>query len=119
APRARVASHTSNRDLDLDPVVGNLADDLGMVAIVRNDHAEDEPGKTSSTWVLVARDEKDFGAVAKDIKKDSNEAGRWHYQRRDDTEEIWNFGLFKIPVKIGVWTDDYSNLLRVFNWKAK
>src|SRR5262249_43829161 len=52
------------------PVVGNLAKAVGMVAIVRNDRAEDEPGKTSSTWVLVANKVEDFGKITNDLVVD-------------------------------------------------
>src|SRR5205085_3211932 len=68
APGGLVAFHTSNRYLTLEPVVGNLAKAAGMVVIVRSDHAEDEPGKTSSTWVLVARSMEDYGKLRDDLR---------------------------------------------------
>jgi hypothetical protein len=104
APGGIVAFHTSNRYLDLDPEVGNMAKALGLVAILREDRGEEAEGKTSSTWVLVARKEEDFGALAKDIQKEPGGEGKWKRELGDDAP---------------VWTDDYSNLLRRFNWKAR
>jgi hypothetical protein len=90
-----VAFHTSNRYLTLEPVVGNLAAAEGMACLMMSD---DSPGlgKSDSTWVMVAGREEDFGTLI--------EEPQWTRPPRDE--------------RVGVWTDDYSNLVRVFQWKG-
>jgi spermidine synthase len=91
-----IAFHTSNRYLKLEPVVGNLAAAEDMACLMQSDGdvTEDTPGKLSSTWVLVANNEVDFGKLLDDT--------RW--------KRLWR------TANVGVWTDDFSNLLRVFQW---
>jgi hypothetical protein len=92
-----LAIHISNRYLDLEPVLGRLADDLGLFALIRSDdertEQESEQGKFSSTWVVMAGAEKSLDALRKD--------------------ERWQM------VKSGpdLWTDSYSNILRVLKRK--
>jgi SAM-dependent methyltransferase len=91
-----LAVHISNRYLDLQPVLGNLAKDLKLVGRCRYDSDEEKhPGKASSEWVILARQEEDLGALAK--------------------EENWK--PIRTNPEVGVWTDDYSNLLRVLEWR--
>jgi spermidine synthase len=94
-----VVFHTSNRYLDLEPVVGNIAAAEGMACIMQSDTnvTADTPGKLSSTWVLVANHEADFGKLL--------DGNAWRAQPHD-------------PRK-GVWTDDFSNLLQVFRWDGQ
>lgn len=91
-----LALHISNRYLSLEPVLGNLADDLHLAGLVEYDPDFDRyPGKRASQWVILAKSMKDFGKLTQDP--------RWKpLQRRPE---------------VGVWTDDYSNLLGVFKWK--
>lgn len=88
-----IAIHISNRYLDLEPVLGRLADELKLFALVRSDgeHTEEENelGKFSSTWVVMARAQKSLDAFSKDE--------RW--QMLDSGPDLW--------------TDSYSNILRV------
>jgi SAM-dependent methyltransferase len=88
--------HTSNRYLRLEPVVGNIAEAEGMAWLMQSDGdvTDDTPGKYASTWVVVANKEADFGKLLDD--------NNWNQDRRDPS--------------VGVWTDDFSNLLRVFQW---
>lgn len=92
-----VAFHISNRYLNLKPVLANLAQELGLVARVMEDgdevDGEEVPGKSASTWVVVARREADLGSLLED--------------------EAWM--PLQTDPKVGIWTDDYSNLLSVFN----
>jgi hypothetical protein len=86
--------HISNRHLELEPVLGNVAQDAGLACRAQNDVEEGPPGKFISHWVVMAREDGDFGGMA--------ENGRWQSCQLDpDT---------------AVWTDDYSNLLSTFNW---
>jgi hypothetical protein len=58
-----ICFHISNRYLDLEPVLGALAEDLGLVGMTMSDSApDDDPtvplGKSASTWVALARKPK-------------------------------------------------------------
>jgi SAM-dependent methyltransferase len=139
APDGILAYHISNRHLDLEPVLGNIARDLGLVSInqsdpearpsveVRDDkwfvvdrgtdeefgpyssreeavrvfqgRQEEMDGKLGSHWVLLARRHADFGNLP-----DLMRAGgrRWRTTATNP--------------KVGIWTDDYSNLLSVLTW---
>jgi hypothetical protein len=99
APGGVIAFHISNSYLQLTPVLGNLADDAGLVAIGQNDGffspaAPGTVGKSPSNWVLIAADRGYFGPLLHDP--------RW---------------LRLVPDKrVALWTDDFSNLLEVFQW---
>jgi hypothetical protein len=93
-----LAVHISNRHLDLEPVLGNLAETLKLASRVQFDGHIDErtqPGKNRSHWVILARHLEDLGSLASDPS--------WTPVERS--------------AHVGVWTDDYSNLLGVFNWE--
>ncbi|MEY4705167.1 MAG: hypothetical protein RL042_1369 [Nitrospirota bacterium] len=94
-----VALHISNRYLGLEPVLGNLAKDLSLVGLKQFDDESDKnhPGKSSSDWALIARSKEALGSLAND--------SRWTPLRQD--------------ARVGVWTDDFSNVLRVFDWTSR
>jgi hypothetical protein len=92
-----LAVHISNRHLDLEPVLGNLAQDLGLIALRQYDRDAESrpvPGISVSDWVVLARRREDLGKLAED--------------------ERWKAAAMN--PKVGIWTDDYSNLLSVFLW---
>ena len=88
-----LAVHISNRYLDLEPVVAALVSDAAHVARMRVDRGisleQEKLGYTGSVWVVVARRVEDLGAIATDPQWTTLRSGR------------------------DVWTDDFSNLLRV------
>ena len=59
-----LALHISNKYVSLEPVVARIAADLGLTARVWNDDSESRPGKTASSWVALAKDEKTLGTLA-------------------------------------------------------
>ena len=95
-----LAFHISNRHLDLEPTVGNLAHDAGLVALaqleaaIRKDDAHRD-GRTPSHWVVLARRPEDLGALRDDPRWRSLSP---HPDRR-------------------LWTDDFSNILEVIKWR--
>jgi hypothetical protein len=98
SPTGILAFHISNRHLDLETVVGNLARDASLVARERSDRKisndEDRAGKNASQWVVVARHEADLGPLLRD--------------------ERWK----PAPTSaIPPWTDDYSSILPVLTWR--
>ncbi len=87
--------HISNRRLDLEPVVADLALDAGLEARVKN-HAVSEARQDTdydyeSDWVIMARRLEDFGPLAADT--------------------MWV--ELEPSLKKRPWTDDYSNILSV------
>ena len=92
-----LAMHISNRHLELEPVLGDLAQDRELTCYAQFDgQTEGIPGKFGSNWVVMARQNADLGSVPTD--------GRWQpCATSPDPEE-------------DVWTDDFSNLLSTFVW---
>ena len=98
APGGIVLFHISNRYVLLEPVVANLALDAGAAALIQDYEptSEDEAtvGASSSTWVAVARRPADLGSLTTD--------DRWRPPGTD--------------ARLGVWTDDYSDIFRTLTW---
>jgi hypothetical protein len=94
-----IAFHISNRCLDLEPVLFDLARDASLISRVRDeeeiDATERKNGKEPSQWVVMVRRQNELGKLARD--------SRW-VQLRGNPERR-------------VWTDDFSNLLSIFRWE--
>jgi hypothetical protein len=98
APNGLVLLHISNRYLELEPVVANLVADTGLGALIQDydpDPEDSQTGGSASTWVALAHDPNGLGLLALD--------DRWR-------------ALEPNPA-LGVWTDDYSNILRILRLK--
>ena len=97
-PRGVLACHISNRFVDLEPVLGNIAASLGYTAMIqRDDHISDEDrriGKQESVWLVMAATPADLRPLEKE--------GRWR--------------VCRTKRELGIWTDDQSNLLSVVRW---
>ncbi len=88
--------HLSSRHLDLGPVLGALAADLGLAALERFDIRTDEEqarGLLSSRWVVMAREGRDLTPYVD---------GRWLPLRT--------------PPDAEVWTDDYADIVSAYRW---
>jgi hypothetical protein len=94
-----LAFHISNRHLDLEPVLGNLARDAGLATLYQHDtlltFEEQDHGKAGSQWLLMARSREDFGMLAVDK--------RWKPARSEP--------------QAAIWTDDFSSILSAFEWR--
>jgi hypothetical protein len=88
-PDGVIAFHTSNRFLDLPPVIKQLVDEAGMQAIKFIDRPEN--GLAETDWVLVTNNE----GILKDPAIQSS------------LEQISPIAGLK------PWTDDYSNLFQI------
>ncbi len=90
-PRGVLVLHISNRHLDLLPVVGAIAQDLGLVGWWKQDVLTDEETlnmAARSLVVVLARNEEAFGALP--------------------SLDLWE----KLqPTEVAAWTDDYSDIL--------
>src|SRR5262249_35066650 len=103
-----IVVNIANRYLDFKPVFGNLADDLHLASLwgrSLGDDADENLGSTADLygcgWVLLARDPKDFGSL-NELKGGRHGRAYWYELPRGG--------------QLGVWTDDFSNLLGVFDW---
>ncbi|HUY32172.1 MAG TPA: fused MFS/spermidine synthase [Pirellulales bacterium] len=100
APGGVIAFHVSNSYLRLGRVLGNLAQAAGLVGLDQNDgflapeSNADTVGKTPSHWIVIAASREHFGRLSADR--------RWRPLAPDPG--------------ISLWTDDFSNLMEVFQW---
>jgi hypothetical protein len=95
-PGGALLFHISNRHLELGPVIGAQARDLGLPAFQWIDVRPDgdvERGIFGSHWVLLARSVQDLAWVPN---------ARWR--------------LMETPPGLRAWTDDFSDLLTVQRW---
>jgi len=96
--RAVLAFHISNRYIDLQPLLGDLARDAGLACVAQDDldlsDAEQLSGKSQSRWVLLAHSADDLGPLAYDA--------RWRPVPRRESRTVW--------------TDDFSNPVALFKW---
>lgn len=101
--------NTTNRYVDIRPVLGKIAQAKGLTCLCYGDYERDEednviPDKFGSDWLVMQR--QDFA------KRSVTAAGGLPLDRRLNMKR-WE----KAPILDGpVWTDGYSNLLRVLNW---
>ncbi len=98
APAGIIMFHISNRYVRLEPVVAGLVADAGLSALIEDyePDVEDTPAKPmSSQWVAVTRDDADLACLRGD--------DRWR--------------PFEPDPRVGVWTDDYSNLFEILIWR--
>jgi hypothetical protein len=98
-PGGWLVFHVSNRYLDLKPLLGNLAVDAGLVCLYRRDVGVSETdaaeGKLPSEYVAMARSLGDLGSLP--------DSDGWKPVRPRP--------------ELGIWTDQYSNILSVFRWR--
>jgi hypothetical protein len=90
-----LAFHISNRSLRLDTVLATLAKQSGATSLSFADGEYDPVrGKDPSEWLVMAQQSPALDTLAQDP--------RWRVpQTRSESE---------------AWTDDFSNILRVFRW---
>jgi hypothetical protein len=110
-PHGIIVVNIANRYLDFAPIFGNLAADLqlaGLFGYSRNDYRVDLYG---CDWVVLARAQGDFGMLNELVEPEP--PFPFDY-------EGWRPNKGWLPLwpdeRLGVWTDDFSNLLSVFDW---
>jgi hypothetical protein len=95
--------NVTNRYLELERVLAAIAHDLGLSARIRRDRIETPrqaaEGKDASVWVVMARNEDALGSIAR--------APRWETPGAGQSP----------PPRRFLWTDDYSNLLAVVEFR--
>ena len=85
--------HITNRYLELEAVVANIARDLGFSCLFQF-HPPLGPDYRQSEWALMARSREDLGRAGEDA--------RWRACEPESSQDTW--------------TDDYSNPLSVVDW---
>ena len=84
-------------DLGLEPVVANLAEAANLDGrLLRHDPSPTQEGSSASTWAVLGRTPEALGNL-----------------RRDPG---WTDATLEPNPRVGVWTDDFHNLLAVFTW---
>ena len=98
APGGVIAWHVSNRNLDLAPIVADLAADAGVAAWLQVDQpsrADLAAYRSPSIWIAIARRAEDLAPLAADP--------RWtRLQGRADVRP---------------WTDEFSNIVGALRWR--
>lgn len=94
APGGIIAFHISNRHVDLEPPIANLARSAGMHAVAITTPANDARGEFTATWMLLS-DNPEFFAQP-EVAHVSHQPAQ-------------------IP-GLRPWTDDFSSLLPVLHW---
>jgi spermidine synthase len=94
APDGLLVAHISNRYLALEPVLGNLAQTLGLVALKQFDFANGVPFKFGADLVVMARQREALGPLATDP--------RW-----TPVNQV---------LSVGTWSDDFSNVVSIIKW---
>ena len=92
-PDGVLAVHISNKYLDLNPIVQAAAKTLGKRTLVVDTDDEDDSGVFGATWVLVTDDAHFF-----------------------DRPELKSTSAPPAARNVRLWTDDYSNLLRILKY---
>jgi spermidine synthase len=133
-----ISFHVSNRYLNLKPVVARLAEKTGLVGYYMDDHSERYPGKTASTWCVLARKREYLDRLVLPDRWDKvKEETQFQLARLaalpdfgsglgslclalgtaiEETKAPWK--PLRTHKKVDVWTDDYSNLIRVWGFDA-
>jgi spermidine synthase len=90
APEGWLAVHVSNSYLDLAPVVGRVAGDLGKIARVAETPDDPSDHRSRSVWVMLAADRAALDRLP--------------------AAQTWPPPALR---GLRVWTDDYSNLFQI------
>lgn len=97
-PGGLLIFNISNRNLQLETTLGNLAADAKMSSLAQDDASisalESTDGKFASQWLLMAKSRADLGALLRNP--------RFKTTRTEPTQALW--------------TDDFSSVLSVFKW---
>src|SRR5207248_794581 len=109
APDGIIMLHISNRYLRLQPVCARLMQEHRLVGMVEWDSYDGTSGrwlgKLSSQWVALARSKEHFGEMVNQMCQDGDKGG-----------PCWS--ELTVPKDAPLWTDDFSNLLQIYEWPA-
>ena len=109
-----LAVHISNKFVNLEPVVGRIAEKLGLTGLLMNDSWIDEthnhpPGKTQSSWVVLAKNPARLEA----FKRPEFGIVYTHKLSPELISEPRVWQPLKPHESVKLWTNDYSDVLSV------
>ncbi len=132
APHGYLLLHISNRYLKLAPVVARIADELHVSAAQQYDESTiGQMHKTASDWIVLTKDPADLAPLY------ATQPSLEQWGKSPPFVGVWPVLGFVVPTEplqkyieaqrpmwkaverrkgVGLWTDDYSNLLQVFEW---
>jgi hypothetical protein len=109
APDGIIMLHISNRYLRLEPVCARLMQEHRLAGLIDYDtYYGPWLGKLSSQWVALARDKQHFGPMLEQMCQDLD--------KNDQVTERKCWSELEVPKDAPLWTDDFSNLLQIFEW---
>lgn len=102
-----VVVNIANRYLDFEPVLANLAQSEGWRMILQKGQVIGSLDKYATSWVVISKKGQDLDRLASYFQEfQTNEGETW--------TEAWQDGQAKPG--LGVWTDNYSNIVNILNW---
>jgi hypothetical protein len=97
APDGILAFHISSQYLDLEPVLAREARQAGMHAVTVHTAGDESRGIFAADWVLLTNNEK--------------------FLAQPEVVRVAHSSLMRSNV--GLWTDDYSSVLRILKWQPR
>jgi SAM-dependent methyltransferase len=113
-----LAFHISNRYLNLEPVLANLAKKAGLAGLIQHSRGRYFPGRTDSSWVMLARKPEYLDRLLhrqEQLREIGLAAGTLPLYVL--YKDLWK--PLEEDEKVGTWTDNFSNLLSVFDPEQK
>ncbi len=112
-----VALHISNRYIKLELAVSKIAEELGIAALEFNDSWFDStqeypPGKSQSTWVVLAKKPETL-----EIFKEDRYTTRYRSESFDKEPVPMGWRAMDVEPKLRVWSDDYADVLSLMRIK--
>ncbi|QEL21123.1 fused MFS/spermidine synthase [Limnoglobus roseus] len=112
-----VALHISNRYIRLELAVAKIAEELGASALIFEDSWADNlqefpPGKSQSTWVVLARKPETLAPF-----KSNKYTTSYRFETFDREPEPNRWAPMRLEPQLRVWTDDYADVLSIMRIK--
>jgi len=102
-----VVVNIANRYLDFEPVLSNLARTENWRILIQRGQVVPGQDKYGTSWVVISRNGKALDRLAGTSQPfETNDNGEW--------VESWQEGTPN--PRLGVWTDNYSNIVKILNW---
>ena len=102
-----VVVNIANRYLDFEPVLSNLARSENWRILIQRGQMVSGQDKYGTTWVVISRNGKALDRLAETSQSfETNDNEEW--------VESWQEG--SPNPRLGVWTDNYSNIVKILNW---
>lgn len=102
-----VVVNIANRYLDFEPVLSNLARSENWRILIQRGQVVPGQDKYGTSWVVISRNGKALDRLAGTSQPfETNDNGEW--------VESWQEGTPN--PRLGVWTDNYSNIVKILNW---